>query len=549
MAKSQLPLPAQSIVLKTPSTANLFQKRYTWVAIVLLTVGLALRLIGLGARPLWFDEVISAVYARQKFSLLLALNSGDNHPVGYYLALKGWLKIFGESETTIRLLSVLPAVGALWFIWRIGRRLFPSEPRLALVALALAVFSPFQIYFGQEARNYSLLEFFSLAAVWFWLGGLTNNRWWDWLGLGICGVLGLVCNLTMAFYLIVLGLYPLFKARHYWQSGILPRLLITGFGTGLISGLALLPKLTSRLSVIKGNFWIPPPNPLLMLRTFYAFLFGASEPERFGLDFGLSFLILLFSLGPALFVLLSRQRRGQLSGLPLTLWLLFGPIGLITLISLLFQPLYLDKALIGCAPFYYLLLAWAIFRPDANPRRGRMIVTALPLLAAMLLAISNLPLIYNGTIAPAYIARYDAVRVNDYLDQHAEPGDVVATASDITWLPLQYYGPSQFPPKFTLKEYPYPNVFPLLLETLGSDFMPRDEFRQKQKANRLWVVFEVSATGSEIKAAAHPVDLSGKINWFHSDDWQQELLDHYDSRYQRLNAIALDRVILVLYQL
>ncbi|NWJ98492.1 MAG: glycosyltransferase family 39 protein [Chloroflexi bacterium] len=547
MSKFQLPFnPSGTKVLATVSTTL-----STKTALALILVGSLLRLIGLGARPLWFDEVISAVYAQQDFANLVALNSGDNHPIGYYLALKGWITLFGNSETVIRLLSVATGVAALVLVWLIGRRLFPAEPYLALVALALTAFSPFQIYFAQEARNYSFMECFVLATIWFGLAAFENNRWLNWLGLGICGVLGLVSNLTTAFYLVALGLLPLFQTRRYWQNGVLVRLLLTGVGTGLVSGLILLPKLLGRLDAIKGNFWIPQINLLLILHTFYAFIFGAVEIEQFVWALALGVLILsttLWAVLPACYRQLTKFGLDK-SGLLCTLWLLFGPMILIIVVSLLFQPLYLDKALIGCAPFYYLLIAWAIFRPDLKSKAGgRKLITALPVIVSVLLALASLPNLYNGTIAPLYIARYDAVRINDYLSQNYQPGDVVATATDIAWLPLAYYNPNQLPPKYPLKEYPYPNIFPLLVEKMGSEFGPRDEFPQRFGAKRLWVVFEVSTPEKSLKEPPHPADLSGEINWLHSYDWQRDLLAHYERQYQRLQAVALDRVILVLYQ-
>lgn len=524
---------------------------YTGAALGLTLLSLILRLVGLGSRPLWFDEVISVVYARQDFSTLVALNSGDNHPIGYYLTLKGWITLFGSSDATVRLLSVGPGVAAVWLVWLVGRKLFPGEPRIALMATGLAALSPFQIYFSQEARNYSSMEFFVLAAIWFGLRAYEDNRWANWIGLGLCGVLGLLCNLTTAFYIAALGLLPLWQARRYWQNGVLPRLFITGAGAGLLSALALLPKLTSRLDVIKGNFWIPTPNPLLILRSFYTFIFGAIEMERFVTAFALALIIFIFTFGTALPACYRQLKQREDGGLLRTVWLLLGPLLLVTIVSLLFQSLYLDKALIACAPFYYLLIAWSIFQPDAKRKvaRGRWLIASVPVLVAILLALASLPDLYDGTIAPVYIARYDATRINQYLQQNSQPGDVVASATDITWLPLAYYGPNQTPPRYPIKEYPYPNIFPLLLEKMNSEFVPRDDFARRFLAKRLWVVFEVNAAENTLKSPPRPADLSGEIDWFHSPDWQRELLTRYDKQYQRLQAVALDRVILVLYQL
>src|SRR5690349_8367707 len=105
---------------------SLLNEQYaTWIALGLTGLGLVLRLVGLGARPFWFDEAISAVYARQDFETLLRLNAGDNHPPGYYLGLKLWIGLLGTDDAILRLFSVGPGVISIWLAWWIGRKLFP----------------------------------------------------------------------------------------------------------------------------------------------------------------------------------------------------------------------------------------------------------------------------------------------------------------------------------------------------------------------------------------------------------------------------------------
>ncbi len=524
--------------------SSVFDQHPARFALGLTALGLGLRLLGLGARPLWFDEAISAIYARQDFGTLLRLNAGDNHPPGYYLLLKLWSGLFGDSEGVLRLLSVWPGTISVWLVWCIGQRLLPRLPRAVLVATALMALSPFQIYFSQEVRNYSTLELAVLAATLAWLRALETNRWRDWLLMALAGTFGLVCNFTTAFYLLALGLYPFFSWRYYWQRGLLPRLVLTGGVTGLVSGLLLWPKLTGRLDTIKGNFWIPPPDLLVVLRTFYTFVFGAVQADRFVLAFGLA-LVLLGLVGVQ--VGLALPSAGWLrEGLGRTLWLLVGPMLLIIAVSWAFQPLYLDKALIACAPYYYLLIGWAIFRPRPPARAGGWLLVAAPTVLALGLALVALPDLLSGTIQPLYIARYDAPRVNRYLAERARPGDRVVTATDVSWLPLVYYNPNLSPPKYPLKEYPYPNIFPALVERLDSRFVP--EVEVVGPGSRTWVVFEVNRPEAELNNPPVAAKLDTEPAWFHSPDWQRETLKWFDSRYRRVEAVLLDRLLLVLYE-
>jgi 4-amino-4-deoxy-L-arabinose transferase-like glycosyltransferase len=507
-------------------------------ALAITGLGLILRLFGLGARPLWFDEVISAVYARQDWPDLLRLNTGDNHPPGYYLALKAWLTLFGREDWVIRLFSVGPGVAAIWLTWLIGRRIFPERAEIALTAAALMAVSPFQVYFSQEARNYSSLAFLVLLATFFWLRALETNRWRDWLGMGLAGVAGLFVNFTTAFYLLALGLFPFILWKEYGRKGVLPRIVLTGAATGLTSGLLLWPKLSNRLDTIKDNFWIPQPDLLIILRTFYSFIFGVLDPASFLAAFGLVVIILLVAGWQVSRGLFGPERPA----LALTGWLLLGPLLLLVLISLVFQPLYLDKALIACAPYFYLVLGWTVFRPRKRP--GGWVLAGVPLVVAVLLGLWLLPDMYSGRLNPVYIARYDAPAVNRYLHQQAQPGDMVVNVTDIGWLPLVYYNENLSPAKFPLKEYPFPNVFPALLQQLNTRWVSQGEL-----TGRTWLVFELNLPPDAISPEARPYTLTRDIPWMHSPDFQSQTLGKFQSRYKVTSAVVVDRLLLVEFNL
>ncbi len=519
----------QSVILTRPGQT----------ALILTGFGLVLRLIGLGSRPLWFDEIISAVYARQDWADLFRLNAGDNHPPGYYLALKLWITLFGQADWVVRLLSALPAVAAIWLVWLVGRRIFAAQPGVVLAATALTAFSPFEIYFSQEARNYSTLEFLALLATFFWLRALAGNRWRDWLGMGLAGTLGLFCNFTMAFYLLALGLLPFLLWKEYWRKGVLPRLVLTGTATGLASGLLLWPKLSTRLDTIKGNFWIPVPDPVIVLRTFYSFLFGVFEPGSFSVAFALVVILLFlvaWQVGRGLF----SPARPELA---LTGWLLAAPMLLLVVVSYIFQPLYLDKALIGCAPYFYLLLGWTVFH-NRKWSPG-WVLPAVPLALAVLLGLWLLPGMYRGQTNPFYIARYDAPAVNRYLNQHALPDDLAVNVTDIGWLPLVYYNEGLAPTKQPLKEYPYPNIFQALLDQMHTDWITEDQIAQR--TGRTWLIFELNVPPGTLSSAPQPYDLNQPaIPWMHSPDFQAQTLQTFKSKYRVVEATLIDHLLLVL---
>jgi len=137
-------------------------------AIFVLTVGLfvASRLWHLTTYSLWADEIFSLLAARHNWSGLIAYVAGDIvHPPLFYMLLKLWITIGGESLLWLKLFPFLISVATLFPLFLLCRelKLRPSEMNLALVLIAV---NGYLIYFAQELRMYSLLLFLTLCSLW-----------------------------------------------------------------------------------------------------------------------------------------------------------------------------------------------------------------------------------------------------------------------------------------------------------------------------------------------------------------------------------------------
>ncbi|OGE72233.1 hypothetical protein A3H40_02535 [Candidatus Daviesbacteria bacterium RIFCSPLOWO2_02_FULL_38_15] len=121
----------------------------------ILGVGLLLRLISLN-QSLWFDEGINIMAARS-FSFLGMLTQyavADFHPPGWFAILWVWGKLFGYSETALRIPSVIFGTITIYMTYLIGRKLV--SPKIGLLAALLLSINPLHIYYSQEARMYAL---------------------------------------------------------------------------------------------------------------------------------------------------------------------------------------------------------------------------------------------------------------------------------------------------------------------------------------------------------------------------------------------------------
>ncbi|MGH7460941.1 MAG: glycosyltransferase family 39 protein [Longimicrobiales bacterium] len=137
---------------------------------------MALRLVALNAKALWFDETFSVFVASLPVQRLLTiLAANEPHPPLHFLMLHAWMGVFGDSEAAVRAPSVLIGAAIVILTWLFGWRLIGPAP--ALVAAILVAVSPSQVAVGQEARMGALLVATALGSWWaLWTATSGNSR-------------------------------------------------------------------------------------------------------------------------------------------------------------------------------------------------------------------------------------------------------------------------------------------------------------------------------------------------------------------------------------
>ncbi|TGK55266.1 hypothetical protein EHQ27_18535 [Leptospira wolffii] len=122
-------------------------------------IGFYLRWHEIAKQPLWFDELFSVIHSSEPSSIL-ALFEGirrDVHPPGYQLILFYWIKLFGNSEFSVRSLSAISNTISIVWIGMIFYRKYSSD-LLRTFALTATLSANFMLLvFSQEARSYALL--------------------------------------------------------------------------------------------------------------------------------------------------------------------------------------------------------------------------------------------------------------------------------------------------------------------------------------------------------------------------------------------------------
>ncbi len=117
---------------------------------------------------LWLDEALSVNIASTSLGQLVDHLRNDGAPPLYYFLLHFWMTLFGHSDSAVRALSGVISVLGLGVAFALTRRLWGSKH--AFVATAVLAVLPYGVYFGTEARMYSLVMLESALLLFVWIG-------------------------------------------------------------------------------------------------------------------------------------------------------------------------------------------------------------------------------------------------------------------------------------------------------------------------------------------------------------------------------------------
>jgi len=173
---------------------------------IILGVGFLHRLILLGTRQLWIDELMQAriIQGASPAEILARLRTGMDlaSPLDFFVQ-RGITLVLGDSTWALRLHAVVWGTLSIWIFCRIARRLFGD--RVAMYSTVLFTFYPLAYHYSQEARPYALLMFLTLLSYDLLLRQILegNRPWKGWLP--IAGVLALLLYTSFLGGLVVMA--------------------------------------------------------------------------------------------------------------------------------------------------------------------------------------------------------------------------------------------------------------------------------------------------------------------------------------------------------
>jgi mannosyltransferase len=421
----------------------------------LLLVGFGLRVWHLGTQSLWLDEALSVIFARQGMrDLLSTLVTQDLHPPLYYVALHFWMGLAGSTEFAVRFVSVifgLPAIPATFLlgasIFRVKRSseiALDRGEQVGLIAAAFVTVSPFLIYYSQEARMYSALATFGVcSSLAFWKLLYEPLRWHWWIGYVAFASAALY---TQYFGGLIVGFQVVYLVGYWLRQR---RRALVGISAIAATGVAYLPWLSGailqirRLTTIpdfwKGDFQLS----YLVTHMFAAFALGQFAALRANAGIAaIAAAVVLVGLGCLIW---RAVRLG--GGEAFVLTYLFLPLAALYAIVVR-DPKFAERYLIMIAPPFYLVIALGLESGAAwVRRRGHQSVkrAGLVLLGAFGILFAFATLVQVGQIYDGATYRKDDNRgAIAYVEQHAQPGDVVVLMMN-TYQVYLYYAKGDVP--------------------------------------------------------------------------------------------------------
>ncbi len=310
-----------------------------------IVTGFALRVYQLGAHNLWYDELISYWFTRD-LNRIKAIFL-DAHPPLYYLILYFWRVLFGDSEFSLRFLSMFFGVLAIPLIYKLGKLLF--NKRTGLISALILSVSPIHIWYSQEARAYSILVFLSMLIVYSLYLALEANKPRYWFSLLTVLILGVYMN-YLIFFMPAIASVLFFKKKYRDKF---KKWMVVCF-TVLIAFSLYLPTLLKQSSYIAGDFWLLRPDLKSIIITLENFSAGFSASPNIFLAAFILFSI-LFSFG----ILFWFKEKKEV--LALLFCFIFIPVGAVFLISQI-RPIYITRQFLSFLPFYYIIVAAGLAR-------------------------------------------------------------------------------------------------------------------------------------------------------------------------------------------
>lgn len=260
--------------------------------------GFLLFIFRLNHDAVWNDEIISrALISNHSFSLVFNYIINDVHPPLYYLLLKLFCSIGGNSILSIRLFSVLGALALASLGLGPVRRAFGNKT--GLLYCGLIFLTPAFLGLAQEGRMYTWAAFFVTGTVFYAYLAATDSKQTDWVKLGL-----FTLGAAYIHYYALMAVAITYCLLFFWmitKNRRVPLPFWITLGAVLLCYLPWIPVFIRQVAQVRQSYWIPPVSVSKIWDT-VCYPFGdkySKAPQLFifrAYAFGLAWVLILWGL-------------------------------------------------------------------------------------------------------------------------------------------------------------------------------------------------------------------------------------------------------------
>ena len=404
-----------------------------FILLTILLFALLLRISGLGKESIWLDEAVS-IRSVQLSAFPSDLTQMTEFPL-YHMLLHYWIKVFSDSEFSVRFLSLVFGLTAVFMLYKLGSLIFDEET--GILASLLVALSAFHIQYAQEARNYTLFALLTLFSFYFFIKLIKNWSIKSAIGYIVSSILlvsthpyALFMLATQNVYIFTLPLLSKNVEGLSFKKWFICQLVL------LIFFLPFIGIFIGKISTLR-NFplwWMHKPGLFNLSETFFEYC-GSVNLRTLFFPLAVFSLLSYRKLNTAvnvksIFGAIANARYAirveNINSIYLLVLWLFFPIISAYIISMLILPVYNPRYTIGCSLAFYLLVAKGI--RNINYNRLRRIIVAIII-------------VFSLTSISDYLQRHKQNwrEIAAYIDRNANFQDLMVFRPGTGKIPFNYY--------------------------------------------------------------------------------------------------------------
>lgn len=264
--------------------------------IFVLALSVIIRAHAIDYRVLWWDELFSWWVTTLSWEGFIHVVHHDINPPFYYAVLSLWSLLFGDSELSLRTMSLFFSTLSMIYVYLTARI---YDFNTGIYALLITGFSAFHINYSVEVRAYSLMGLLAIMSLYHFLQFENDNSKIHGIIYVFTAILMLYTHVYGFFVLIAQTIFTINKYReskdiksikpviypilaslplifHYVSRGILPSSNLQNRESWWLEAPGL-TDLTEALQLLSGIEGFMPLFMILAVLTFYSFKKTSNE--------------------------------------------------------------------------------------------------------------------------------------------------------------------------------------------------------------------------------------------------------------------------------